>query len=151
MRKGFTLIELVVVMGIFTTLLGISTINLSGAQLRSSLNSAVEVFVTDLKSQQLRSMVGEDDGGGSAQSYGVHFESDSYTLFEGVAYSPVDPNNFQVNLPGNTEFFPINSDLIFAIGSGEIASDTIVTIRRNSGGGQKEININRYGVVEEIN
>jgi prepilin-type N-terminal cleavage/methylation domain-containing protein len=149
--KGFTLIELVVTMGIFVALLSIATINLSGTQARTSLQSATEVFLADLKSQQLRSMVGEDGGGGSASSYGVHFESTSYTLFNGASYSGADPSNFTVNLPANTQFVPVNSDIVFGIGSGEISGDTVITIRRASDGVQREINLNKYGVVEAVN
>lgn len=151
MRKGFTLIELVVTMGILVALLSIATINLSGTQAKTSLQSATEVFIADLKSQQLRSMVGEDGGGGSASSYGVHFEPTSYTLFRGSSYSASDPNNFTVILPANTQFIPVNSDIIFGIGSGEISGNTVIAIRRGSGGDLREINLNKYGVVEAVN
>lgn len=138
-------------MGILVTLLGISTINLSGFQSKSTLNNAVGVFIADLKSQQLRSMTGQDRDASFAQAHGVHFESDSYTLFRGETYSPVNPNNFRVNLPRNTQFIPVNTDIVFAVGSGEISGDLMLTIRRNSGGGQKSIEINRYGVVKAVN
>jgi prepilin-type N-terminal cleavage/methylation domain-containing protein len=151
MRRGFTLIELIVVMGIFAALTGIATINLSNARSKTSLTSATEVFVADLKSQQVRSMAGEEDSGSSASAHGIHFEENSYTLFKGSSYSPSGSRNFRINLPQGTEFSPVNSDVVFEVGSGEIAGDTVVTIRRVSDGNQKEVIINRYGVVEEIN
>lgn len=150
MKKGFTLIELVVVMGIFVALLGIATINLSGAQSRTTLNSAVEVFIADLKSQQLRAMAGEEDSTGGPAPYGVHFENSEYILFQGASYLSSDPGNFDVSLPTGTEFFPISSDIIFASGSGEVSADFVITIRRTGSTAQKTINLNRYGVVEEI-
>lgn len=151
--KGFSLIELMVVTGIFATLIGISTISLVGAQRKSYLNAAVIVFIADLKSQQLRAMVGEEDGSGAAADYGIHFETGSYTQFRG-SYGTT---NFVSDLPGNTNVltdFP-SSQIIFERGSGEISGFLIgantVTFQDTNNGTQKVIKLNRYGVVEEIN
>ncbi len=147
--KGFTLIELLVVIGIFSTLIGISSISLMNAQRQSSMTAAIQVFVADLKSQQLRAMTGEEDGAGNVADYGVHFETTSYTQFRG-SYIQGNASNFKVDLPGNTQFFPINSDVVFAKGSGEIAGEVIVTIRDINDGSQRALTINKLGVIESV-
>ena len=82
--KGFTLIELVLVMGIFSTLIGITSLSLFNIQHATALSADVNVFIADLKQQQLKAMVGESDGvGGSGYGYGVHFTANNYTLFRG--------------------------------------------------------------------
>jgi prepilin-type N-terminal cleavage/methylation domain-containing protein len=151
--KGFSLIELMVVTGIFATLIGISTISLVGAQRKSYLNAAVNVFIADLKSQQLRAMVGEEDGSGAAADYGIHFETGSYTQFRG-SYGTT---NFVSNLPGNTNVvtaFP-SSQIVFEKGSGEISGfingTNTVTFQDPGSGDQKVVTINKYGVVTEVN
>lgn len=151
--NGFTLIELIVAMGIFATIIGITSINLLNAQRKSTLSATVQVFIADLKSQQLRAMVGEEDGSGAAADYGIHFETGSYTQFRG-SYGTT---NFVSDLPGNTNVltaFP-SSQIIFEKGSGEISGFSIgtdtVTFQDTNNGTQKVIKLNRYGVVEEIN
>lgn len=151
--NGFTLIELMVVTGIFATLIGISTISLVGAQRKSYLNAAVNVFIADLKSQQLRAMTGEENGSGAASDYGIHFETSSYTQFRG-SYGTT---NFVSDLPGNTNVltaFP-SSQIIFEKGSGEISGfangTNTVTFQDPGNGDQKVVTINKYGVVTDVN
>lgn len=150
---GFTLIELLVAIGIFSTLIGISSISLINAQRRSYLSAAVDVFTADLKSQQLRAMVGEEDTSGNAADYGVHFETSTYTQFR----SSYGTSNFVFDLPGNTNVvttFP-SSQIVFIKGSGEIAgfSDGLntVTFQDTNDGSQRIVTINRYGVVTGVN
>ncbi len=151
--RGFTLIELLVVIGIFSTLIGISSISLMSAQRRSYLNAAVDVFTADLRSQQLRAMVGEEDGAGYAVDYGVHFETSSYTQFRG-SYGT---SNFVFDLPGSTNVvttFP-SSQIVFVKGSGEIVGFSeglnTITFQDTNDSSQKIVTINRYGVVTGVN
>lgn len=148
---GFTLVELLVTIGIFSTLIGISTISLLNAARKSSLSGTAQVLVADIKAVQMRAMVGDDDGSGNAADYGVHFETSSYTQFRGATFSQTDPNNFKVDLPDNTQFVPVSSDIVFAKGSGEITSSATVTIKDINDGNQMSVTINKYGVVTGVN
>ncbi len=152
-RKGFTLIELLVAIGIFSTLIGITSISLFSAQRKSYLSASVDIFIADLKSQQLRAMVGEEDSSGNAADYGVHFETTTYTQFR----STYGTSNFVFSLPGSTRVittFP-SAQIIFLKGSGEISgySDGLntVTFQDTNDGSQKIVTINRYGVVTGVN
>lgn len=156
-NKGFTLIELVIVLSIFTLLTGLVTVNLSNIYTSSSLEAVSDVLINDLKSQQMKAMWGDTEGRISPDAYGVYFESNKYTLFHGFSYSSSDPYNFPVNLEGslhfNTILFPASS-LIFSPLSGEasgyVNGQNTVTLQDNSTGKQKTIEINRLGIISNI-
>lgn len=152
-QNGFTLIELMVVMGIFSILVGLTTINLVNIQHKSTLSATVLTFTADLKSQQLRAMVGDGGGTSSASDYGVRFETTGYTQFR----TSFGNSNFTVALPDNVNVlttFP-GSEIIFLKGSGDVSGFTssanTVTFRDTADGSQKIIIINRYGVVTSVN
>ena len=120
-KFGFTLIELLVVIGIFTILSGYATINLLKPQTKASVDSATTTLVSDLRSQQLKAMVGDTEGAASAQPHGIFFETNRYTLFKGLSYSPSDSANFVVNLETNVNLTSItfpSSQVVFSRRSG---------------------------------
>ncbi len=146
--SGFTIVELLVAIGIASTLLGFTTINLMGAQRTAITTSAAESLIADVKKQQVRAM------NGVSGSSGVHFESDGYTLFQGTAFDPNNPLNLFVELSGNlvSSTFP-NNTLVFLPISGEIDnfSETANTIvLQASGGSGQIITVNRYGVITGV-
>src|SRR3989344_3525318 len=97
-RSGFTLIEVILVMGIFAILAGFTTINLLRPQQSADLNSTTTTIIADIKQQQARSILGETGGGPVAVVHGIYFENNKYTLFKGLTYSAADPANFVVDL-----------------------------------------------------
>lgn len=154
MKKGFTLIELLVVMGIMSILLMLVVINVIKPQSSTALEGATNTLISDLKSQQLKSMVGET-GTAEASPSGIVFASDKYTLFSGV-HSTTDPLNFEVALGSGVRIsttFP-DSRIIFATGSGEVIGFSpganTITLQWNNSATQTII-INKYGVATNIN
>lgn len=152
-QSGFTLVELALVVSIFFILVGLIAVNLFKFQNKSQLSSTVETFLADYKEQQIKAMVGDTSGTGAVSSYGVHFETSSYTLFQNTYGNA----NFTINLPGGTHFtttFP-SSQVIFATGSGALTSFTngqnTITVTDTGDGSQKVITINKYGVVTRVN
>lgn len=147
--KGFTLIELMLVMGLFVALVAIVYINASRPQISSSLNTIVSVLISDIRHQQLKSITGD-----SATTHGIYFETDKYTLFKGASYNPADPDNFAVTLTSGLEFsnigFPSNTLLFEKDGSysGYAGSDVSVTVY-HSAGDEKVVTINKYGIPTE--
>ena len=101
LRKGFTLVEVIIVMSIMAALIGLITINLANSQQRASLTSLTQTFVSDLSGQQIKAMIGDSEGRSSSDSYGVHIDTNQYVLFHGVSYSSGDASNFKVILPAN--------------------------------------------------
>lgn len=155
-QSGFTLIELVVVMGIIFMLFGFVSFNLIGVQRKVSVNSTVDVLISDMASQQTKAMLGV--GLSSGNSYGIYFEDNKYTLFDGTIYSSSDPNNFTVSLSPGILFtnitFPSNS-IVFSPRSGEMKDfsngQNTITIFDSEGTKTETITINKYGVVSGQN
>ena len=156
MKKGFTLIEVLLVMGLFAILAGLVSMNLLRPQTQASLEGTVQTIIADVKSQQLKAMSGDSEGQAAAQQYGVHFETSSYTLFQSSSYVPGDPANFVVSADNLqlTTTFPL-AQIVFARRSGEItgfvAGSTGITILNTQSGQQKTITLNRFGVIDSIN
>jgi prepilin-type N-terminal cleavage/methylation domain-containing protein len=145
---GFTLVELAVTMGIFATLVGISSISLFNLQHRGAINSTVSTFLADVKATQLRAMVGDMGSGSGSSNYGIRLQANSYTTFRDT----YGTENVVFNLPTVLEFTSPSYEIIFLKGSGEIqgGSGTVV-IRDETSGKQKTINLNRYGIITSVN
>ncbi len=154
--SGFTLIELILVMSIFVTLVAFATPTLLGSRTSADINTTMSTVIADVKSQQLKAMLGDTGAGTESNPYGVHFETTSYTLFHGVTYSPTEPTNAVIELPGSTQFGDVNlpgRTLVFAKGSGEISgfvpgADSFTLIDPNSNVA-REVIFNLYGVVTQ--
>lgn len=147
-QAGYTLIELLVVMGIAGILLGFVTINLLHVQQGTSLSTAEEMLIADMRSQQMKAMQGTSGGG----SFGIHFSSDNtYTLFQGASYDASSSTNFPVSVDGPVTFAS-GSDIIFDSVSGAVHnfnSPVSVTVTNTASSDQKIIQLNRYGVITQ--
>ena len=108
--KAFTLIELIISMGILAILAGVGFINLANYKQQQDLNSAAQEIVEVLRNAQNRSLSQEATSTtGTGGSWGVYFNNptgsgnDFYELFQGANYS----NGTVVlrsNLPSNVQF-----------------------------------------------
>jgi prepilin-type N-terminal cleavage/methylation domain-containing protein len=151
-QLGFTIIELVVVMGILLMLFGFASLGLISSQKTVSVNTALETLKSDLSLQQTKAMQGV--GISSGTKYGVYFQPQSYTLFKGSTYSATDTANFVVTLDPGIAFtnvtFP-GTVIVFASGNGEIQGFTTgqnaITLQSQGTVKTKTITINRYGAI----
>lgn len=151
LSKGFTFIELVIVMGIMVILMMIASVNFYPIKQKTSLSTAVKSLITDIKEQQLKSMSGET-------TQGVFFEADKkkYIVFKGLTYELSNTTNFSIPLGDQIVISEIDfsgSQLIFAPGSGEISNflpgNKIVLLNTVSGE-QKTIIFNKYGTIINV-
>lgn len=126
--KGFTLTELLIVIGLVIILFTFSSISLIGSVRRPAQAGVFDVLVSDVRSQQLKAMTGKEG------EYGINFSETSYTL---------TPDNFVVNLPSGFRFTTTPS-IVFSKVTGEIV-DTTVLIEDTQSGKTTEVNINKYG------
>jgi len=156
-QKGFTLVEVIVAMTIFSLLAGLLSISMINTQPRASLNSTIVSLTSDIKHQQLKAISGEikDD---STFPYGIHFESNSYTLFAGNTFQSSDPTNFTVNLENNLSFINITfpgSSLVFSQNTGDVSGFTpgsnTITLHNSVTNEQKMLTVNRFGSVISVN
>jgi prepilin-type N-terminal cleavage/methylation domain-containing protein len=154
-QKGFSLLEVLLVIALLMIILGIATINLFSATNKTYQNTTAAILYTDLKSQQVKAMNGDTEGTGTTGAYGVYFKPTQYILFRGTTYSASNPTNFAVKIPDDVNFtnisFPGNQ-IVFASGSGAFANFTTnnatsAAITNVAGLGQKTVTINRFGVV----
>jgi prepilin-type N-terminal cleavage/methylation domain-containing protein len=149
-QRGFTLVELAVATSIIVTLLGFITISLVNSQQKASLTSVEEVLLSNLREQQLKSMVGDTEGREEADVYGIHFDSDQYVLFHGAEYSPENNSNLLISLESNMQFNDPNFNVVFSRLDGEIPAATTINLQDKTNSKLKRIHINTLGVVTQV-
>lgn len=158
MKKGFTLIEVSVVIAAIAILLSISTISLTTLQQHTYVETTLETLLSDIKHQQLKAMAGDTEGSGGADVYGIHFDTNQYVLFKGPTFDGTDPLNFAVAINDSLDFtnnlFP-GGELVFEKGSGEVVgfdgSNNAITIFNTLKSESQTITVNRYGVITSVN
>lgn len=153
-QRGFSLIEIIIVTGALALLFSLVSINLLSASQEATVQTTIDTLISDLRTQQLKAMVGDTEGRTSSDRYGVHFDSDSYTLFHGSFYNAADPSNFTVDLP---EIIMITSvslssdQVIFEKGSGEIVGfiegQDRLSIRNTETNEEDVVSLNRLGTI----
>lgn len=153
LQRGFSLVEITLVMSLLILLVTLATLNLFQFQHSSQLSATVSSFIADYKEQQIKAMVGDTSGSGALSNYGIFFGTNSYTEFQNTFGTA----NFSVSIPGSLQFtttFP-SSQIIFLKGSGEVSgftsSKNTITIRDTANNAQQTITVNRYGVVTSVN
>lgn len=152
MKRGFTLVELLLVIGIFAILATIFSLTFFSTVNRSYRTAAEEVLIADLKSVQASAMSGEGQSGVSVDGWGLIVNNqNTYTLFPGLVYDQNNPLNYTTTLrPGITisSNFP-SSSVIFNHASGEVKDfvDGSNTFTLSDQNGSSIIRLNRYGAV----
>ena len=150
--SGFSLVELIVVLSILATLLGLTSIRLVNSQQKVSIDSTLQTFISDIKQQQIKAMTGDSEGRVTSDSYGAYVDSADlthYYLFHG-SYVVGDPANFKVDLPGNFQFTS-GINIVFGKISGEISAAASVVVKDTTNNNTKTVQINKYGVVTGVN
>jgi prepilin-type N-terminal cleavage/methylation domain-containing protein len=160
-KKGFTLVELLLVMGILGVLFSIMTISYFGTQGKNLLVQGADILVADMRSQQTKAMAGSTPTSATAQAgYGIHFDDTSYTLFTGDTFTSGAATNAVVDLPADVRIsastFPGGSthgNLVFLRASGEVKNYTsgqdYVELTNGSSNTTQRIRVNALGVVVE--
>lgn len=154
LKRGFTITELVVVMGILALLISISSISVFSTISSSRQNAVREKMVSDIKSQQAKAQAGVKNGTSVVTNWGVKIEDSKYTLFAGSSYSPGAAGNVVVEADSGITFNTDspNSQILFEMPSGEIAGLTTGTYKINivgNGSSSSSISLNKYGKLLE--
>jgi len=85
---GFTLIEMLLVMAIVAILATLGQMSYSVWLKKVQVNTVVEQIRSSLIRVQQQAVAAED-----GLAWGIHFETDRYTIFSSTIYDPADPTN----------------------------------------------------------
>jgi prepilin-type N-terminal cleavage/methylation domain-containing protein len=103
--RGFTLIELIIVIGISAVLVSLSASVYVSLGQRSDVDREAQELESVLSLARSKTLASENE-----QSFGVHIEStaNEYFLFEGTAYSPIDPDNERFDIATGVSISSLN-------------------------------------------
>ena len=153
MRKGFSLPELMVSLGILTLLFSIATFSLLKSQRSFARAAFFDTLLTDIRDQQNKAMAQNTLGETESSDYGIYLASDYYILFKGSAYTADDPQNFQVGMDPGLQITGItlpSSSIVFGSGSGEmvgfVPGSSGFNIDDLTSNVVTAVQLNRYGI-----
>ncbi|MEK7557026.1 MAG: prepilin-type N-terminal cleavage/methylation domain-containing protein [Patescibacteria group bacterium] len=122
--RGFTLVEIIVVLAIILLLvgLGLAAYRTFGRNVNlGTVSQQIVIVLDDARSRTVASL--------SDSQYGVHFENDTYTLFQGSTYNAQGNNNEAHPLPTGVEF----GSITLSGGGNDVVFDRITGTTSQSG------------------
>ncbi len=125
--RGFTLIEMLVTLGLMGMVLATGVLMSTDGFIRARVRSDRDLYVTVLRKARMEAMTGTTEGTPPAD-HGVMTLQDTYVLFEGTSYASRNS--------AADEFFPRdsygrdtwNEEVVFAAGSGGVAQEHVRTM-----------------------
>lgn len=147
MKKGFTFIEIIIVLAILlliTLFVFVSFSSLRQNQLLNGTTENVSVFINEARSRTLASK--------DFSQYGIHFEASRIVVFKGTTFSEPNPENHEFSFPQSIEISNIalnggGINLIFQKLTGKTDQFGSVTLRVKSDPSKtKTIIINATGI-----
>lgn len=151
--SGFTLIEIVITVGVATILMTIVTLSLFQSRASASLDTTADQLMSDVRQQQMAAMFGATSSAGVYDDYSIRFDSSSYTLFPGDIYTSTNSANYVVPLDGALRFsattFP-SGVLTFSRLSGDVRTYQVghdtVTLSDTQTNNTRVFQLNRRGI-----
>lgn len=132
LSRGFTLLEFMIALSILAILTAIIFTSVSSFRSGKALQVVAEEILSLLDEGRGNTLSAKD-----SYAYGVHFDSDSATLFRGASYSSSDSTNKKVDVDGAVEISSISlagggQDVLFQKLTGKTNQSGTVTIRLKS-------------------
>ena len=111
-KNGFTILEILIVVTIIAAASGFGLLYYQTTHLRADLNGQSEILVSYLRLAQSNTNSGKDSFNA------IHFQQNSYIIFSGAVYDPLDPQNHEIAVPPliimrNFSFNGGGTDVIF--------------------------------------
>jgi prepilin-type N-terminal cleavage/methylation domain-containing protein len=153
LHKGFTFIELLLVMSVVAILTSMVSLALVNSRSSTSLETVTATFMADFKNQQTKAMTGDTEGQGVPDHYGIHISPQAYTMFRGSSFAAQAESNFLVPMEDTIRITTTFSDdiLHFATQSGEmsnfISGQNTITFSDSATTKQKILHVNKYGSI----
>lgn len=152
--RGFTLIETLIVLFLFTTIIGMPMMFLWGIGRSDQLTATTREVVAALNEAQTNTINGKSVDGQQPATYGVYFQSGYYVLFAGSTYNAGNSYNQRNDLPSGLTFSQIqvpNDQIVFSRVTGQVTaynpSLNFVVLQEGNTGTTEQINISKMGTV----
>jgi len=142
-KRGFTLVEVLVSLGIIGLLIGLAIPFYQTFYLSSQLDNTTSELIQTLRKAQLKAMASEGD-----QPFGVHLEQRRFILFKGF-YNPSDNYNEIFDLP-NTVLISsgVGQNVIFNQLKGTTSNLITITINSSNNRSRNISIINQLGKID---
>lgn len=146
-KFGFSILEIILVLAILGTLVGLVTTYYTNSQVRADINTQASSIAYYLRLASSNASSGLNNA-----DHGVHFENSAYTIFQGNPYNPADTANFQINLPDTITINNISlngggQDVIFSKANGETTNYGTISLNATNIGKTVTITINSAGII----
>ena len=146
-NRGFTLIEMLIVVFLVITLSTLVFYNLSSRRTSQALNNGEDEIVALVNEARGSTISGEN-----GSQYGVHFETHKAVLFAGTTYTVGSSTNKEYDLDGavtinSTSLSGGSSDMVFKKLTGDTDQYGTIQIISTPGNATKTITVSKNGFV----
>lgn len=147
--QGFTIIEFLVVIGIFLFISALSIPLYNNWQLQTTLSSVQAELLQSIRETRALSR-----GGREQSRYGIYFDNgnNNYTVYQGDDYASRSADYDRlINLENNISLVLDweGAELNFAASTGLASATGTISIINSANNEAKTIVINRYGIIKE--
>ena len=147
-KKGFTLVEILIVIAILGILVGIVVTSFATFRSVQGLDKDSETVVEVLQQARSQTLVSQN-----ASQYGVHFASSTVTLFTGTTYVPGSSTNQDYLLVGSDTVLSLSltgngTNVVFARLNGETAQNGTIVLSSQTSGRTRTVTIYKTGLVQ---
>jgi prepilin-type N-terminal cleavage/methylation domain-containing protein len=144
---GFTLLELLVSITIISLVAIIAFPFMQSSVGKTELQSAIWELQDNLRRAQSQSINGKGN-----TNWSIHFDTTSYTLFEGNTYSGVDPDNIDYDLSSSITITDVSlngggNDIRFVKSKGRTDDYGSVTLTDSSTNDTASLSVTRQGKI----
>ncbi len=138
-KKGFSLIEILVVISIFSILFSLSSLLFNSFKSNSNLEITTTTIVEALRLAKANAQSGKDDS-----RWGIKIFSTEVKIFKGNSYAQSAPTNNGLTFPSNITATGL-SEIIFEKVTGSTLTTGTITITNSAK--NKNITINEKGTI----
>ena len=146
--QGFTLIEMVIILGMMTLLTLVTGVLFSSTLGRNQTENVTKDLVSNLRRAQWQTMNGHEN-----VVWSVHVESDRFVLFQGTSYVDGAPTNLETNLPNDIGITTVTLNgggvnVLFDSDYGESTTHGSIVIDNQHSEETRTVTINAVGMID---